>query len=137
MGEPSRVDVIEALQELLEEVTAHPFGEWATSLNVVHQLAPRDYLLHDVADLFRLLTIWSSHLCLLFSVIVADDVLVAELLQSCDLAVEVAHCLLVELWIRVVKDFDCILCAVGPLSELYLGSEPGPKFCSKDVIVNF
>ena len=101
--EALRVDVVDALQNLLEEVLADLFSEGSRVCDVVEEFATSDHLLRDISDL-DLLSILLVHGRVFLELKVLDNVSMVELVCCLDFFFQKFEGLLVELWVVQTED---------------------------------
>lgn len=128
--EALRVDVVDALQDLLEEILADFLREGARVRDVVEELTASDHLLSNVGDL-DLLSVLLIHGRVLLELEILDNVSMVKLVSCLDFFLQKLEGLLVELWVIQAEDLKGIFGAILGSSELDLGREARAKGSSE------
>mmetsp|Transcript_18364 Transcript_18364/g.21664 ORF Transcript_18364/g.21664 Transcript_18364/m.21664 type:complete len:226 (-) Transcript_18364:25-702(-) len=126
MGEAARVDVVDALEQLLEVELADLLSEGTGVGDVVEELATSDHLLDDIGNVLALATSLLQG-GLLLKVVVAHDIVVVELRGGLNLLAEQLEGSLVEVGVGEVEDLKGEFLAVLSLPDLDFSREAGAE----------
>jgi len=116
------MQIMDALQELLEVVSADRFTERPSVVYVLEELAAHRWFLRDESYL-DFAAIRFGHLNIFLALVVPYDVLVPELHRGTYLLFEHFYEVRVVGVLFQVKNFQSILSAVWRMGQLYLGTE--------------
>ena len=111
MRESPRVNVVDALEDLLEVVLGDGFIKGARVRDVFEELAAGNHLLNDIRYL-HLLAIFLYHRRVLFELEVLDHVLVLERGGRLDFLLEQSESTRVECWVVEAEYLQGILATI-------------------------
>ena len=124
MRKSLRVDIVDALEDLLEVVLGDSLRERSRVGHVVKELAARDHFLYDVRDL-DLLAVLLDHRSVLLELKVLYHVLKIKRSRRVNLLLEQLECLGIELWVVQAENLERVLLTLLRCSKLDLGREAG------------
>ena len=134
VGEAKSMQVIDALQQLLDVVPADTRTKVAFLNDIGEHLSAADKLQDNISN-FDLGTIFLVPDGALFESKVAHEVLMLKLLYNCDFLLKLLHKLL-SLWEHACVDNLDRVCSIGIHAFLNFGAKAATKCSSEGIIVN-